>query len=548
MLAPLVAVRGGSLHLQLPLLPAFASLSAAYALFALYRRRRDLTAAATSPHDFLRAGTSLLRWLTAYREVHCRSYPVISASRPNALRDALPPAAPEAPEPFSAILSDCTRLILPALTHWENSAKFFAYFKPHSSYPAVLAELMAAGLNVMGFDWIASPAATELEVVTLDWLGDILHLPPRFLSRAPGPGGAVIQGSAGEAAIVVLLAATRRAQRRAASLPETAPPLSDVHSDTNRHRCVVYCSDQTHAIVTKACLVLGLSVCSLPTTAADGYTLRGATLSAAIAAHLAEGKLPVAVVATSGTTTSCAFDPLAEIAAAAAPHSLWVHVDAAYGGAYACLDEVLPLFAGLDACDSFCVNAHKKLLCPFDLAALYVADRTPLLAALSLTPEYLRNDASESGAVVDFEHWQLGLGRRFRALKLWFVLRRFGASGIRAHVRRGTSLALTFAQRVEASPFLSLAAPVSLSLVCFRCAPLHPAAAAGDAADDELQTALLEAVKAKGVFIIHSRLGGVKILRLACGGVEQRRREVIAAFEVIEAEAKRVRAARMAAA
>lgn len=200
---------------------------------------------------------------------------------------------------------------------------------------------------------------------------------------------------------------------------------------------------------------------------------------------------------TSGTTTSCAFDPLVELGDVCLQYRLWLHVDAAYGGAYACLDEVRSLFAGLERCNSLCVNAHKKLLIPFDLTALYVADRRPLLAALALTPEYLRNEASESDAVVDYEHWQLGLGRRFRSLKLWFVLRRFGASGIRAPVRQGMQLAQSFGVLVEASSELEHAAPVSLSLVCFRYKPLNFAAASKE--DDALQTMLPEAVKAGGV-------------------------------------------------
>jgi tyrosine decarboxylase len=242
--------------------------------------------AATDSNDFVRAGGRLLQFLVDYRERACRTLPVVCAAAPNALRDALPTEAPEEPESYDAIASDLSTLIVPGLTHWENSAAFFAYFKPHSSDPAVLGETVAAGLNVMGFDWIASPACTELEVVTLDWLGKLLHLPDRFLSSAAGPGGAVIQGSAGEAAIVVLLAATRAAQSRAGT------------GDAGRERCVVYASDQTHAIVTKACMVLGIRCRAIATTAADGFTLRAADVAAAADADAAEGLLPVACVAT----------------------------------------------------------------------------------------------------------------------------------------------------------------------------------------------------------------------------------------------------------
>jgi aromatic-L-amino-acid decarboxylase len=555
-MASLSVSPGGTLELRLPLrvvLLSAGSAAIAWTLaLGLYTRRRGRYAPATSSEDFVRSGVAILRWLTNYRSRTCRQLPIVSTVAPNYLRDSLPATAPEEPEPFSNILSDLSEKILPGLTHWENSASFFAYFKPHSSYPAVLGELVCAGLNVMGFDWIASPACTELEVVTLDWLGKLLQLPERFLSCSAGPGGAVIQGSAGEAAIVILLAATRRAQsRRAAASRSAGAPLlggagatadactGAAADDVGRSRCVVYCSDQTHAIIKKACMVLGLRCRALPTSVETGFTLRGEVLAAAIdadLADLAENWLPVAVVGTSGTTTSCAFDPLDELADVCTPRGLWLHVDAAYGGAYACLDEVRPLFAGLERCDSFCVNAHKKLLVPFDLAALYVADRRPLLHALSLTPEYLRNDASESGAVVDYEHWQLGLGRRFRALKLWFVMRRFGASGVRAHVRAGMVLARRFADLVATSEVFELAAPPSLSLVCFRL--MHARVPHGSEDDDALHMEFLARAKARNVFIIRSRLGGRLILRFACGGIEQTVQEVERAFEILRSVAR----------
>ena len=236
-------------------------------------------------------------------------------------------------------------------------------------------------------------------MVTLDWLGKFLQLPERFLSSSPGPGGAVIQGSAGESAIVILLAATRRAQRRKAGSDEFALTIGgdEGATDVGREHCVVYCSDQTHTIIKKACMVLGLRCRPLPTSAADGFALRGATACAAIEEDLKAGLLPVALVGTSGTTTSCAFDPLDELADVSAATGLWLHVDAAYGGAYACLDELRAKFRGLDRCDSFCVNAHKKLLIPFDLAALYVADRRPLLAALAPKGRLFSRDGESCG-------------------------------------------------------------------------------------------------------------------------------------------------------
>lgn len=245
--------------------------------------------------DFEAWGKALLAWLTTYR-TKCKSLPVISRVEPNYLRNALPTSAPEKPEHWSSIMSDLDSKILPGLTHWEASNKFFAYFKPHSSYPAVLGELVCAGLNVMGFDWIASPCCTELEVVTMDWLAKFLNLPSQFLHSAEGPGGGVIQGSAGESATVVLLAAITKAKKK-------FPKLT-------REKMVVYCSDQTHAIVQKATMILGIHFRSIPTSKETNYALNPDRLGANLRRSKKDGLIPIAVIATTGTTSSCAFGVL----------------------------------------------------------------------------------------------------------------------------------------------------------------------------------------------------------------------------------------------
>ncbi|GMI28291.1 hypothetical protein TrCOL_g13058 [Triparma columacea] len=464
---------------------------------------------ATTAEDFNAWGGKLLRWISDYRE-SCRDLPVISRVEPNYLQKALPTSAPNSPESYEAIMSDLDSKILPGLTNWEASNKFFAYFKPHASYPAVLGETLCAGLNVMGFDWIASPACTELEVVTLDWLAQFLNLPDCFLHSSPGPGGGVIQGSAGESATVVLLAAAKR-------------------KDADRSKMVVYISDQTHAIAEKATMIIGTQFRSIKTSPSNNLTLQADDLEKQIKEDIKKGLTPIAVVATTGTTSSCAFDPLPPINAVAKKYDLWVHVDAAYGGAYACLPEYRDKFVGLEDVDSFCVNCHKKLMCPFDIAALYVANRRPILDALSLQPEYLRNAHSESGAVVDFEHWQMPLGRRFRSLKLWFVMRRFGTQGMREHVKNGVNLAKYLAAKIEASDDFELAAPVSLSLVCFRW----------KGRSEEDQKKLLDAVKATGdCFIIHTKLDGKIVIRVACGGIEQDEEDIDYCFSVMTKSAR----------
>ncbi|GMI02927.1 hypothetical protein TrVE_jg10432 [Triparma verrucosa] len=470
---------------------------------------------ATKGDDFREWGGELLKWVTDYRD-KCRDIHVISRVEPNYLQKGLPSSAPTTGEPWTAIMSDLDSKILPGLTHWEASNRFFAYFKPHASYPAVLGEMLCAGLNVMGFDWIASPACTELEVVTLDWLGRFLNLPEKFLGSSEGPGGGVIQGSAGESATVVLLAAA----------------VSKQKLQPERTKMVVYVSDQTHAIAQKATMILGIRCHVVKTALENNFEMQAADLEAAIEEDVANGLCPIAAVATTGTTSSCAFDPLVPISAVCKAREMWVHVDAAYGGAYACLEAYKSKFEGLEEVDSFCVNCHKKLLCPFDIAALYVANRRPILDALSLQPEYLRNAHSESGAVVDFEHWQMPLGRRFRSLKLWFVMRRFGTEGLRHHVQNGTVLAKYFASLVEKDEDLEISVPVSLSLVCFRWK--------GRGEAD--QQRLLDAVKATGkAFIIHTKLGGKIVIRVACGGVEQTKDDVLGCYEVISRELKKLK-------
>lgn len=475
----------------------------------------EATRNAESGENFISAGRFILSWIVNYRSNTVKDLPVISRAQPNYLVKIVPHIAPEEPQSWKDIFTDVDRILVPGLTNWQSTSKFFAYFKPHASFPAVLGELLCAGLNVMGFDWIASPCCTELEVCVLDWLAKFLGLPETYWNLSPGPGGSVIQGSAGETCIVVILAAIVRYQKQ--------------HGVTSRDKMVVYGSDQTHAIVEKACMILGIvHYRQLPTTREFAFGLQAAPLREAIAADLREDLIPLVVVATAGTTSSCAFDAIADIVSVAREVGLWVHVDAAYGGAYACLPELASSFHGLHLVDSLCVNCHKKLLCPFDICAMYVSDRGPILQALSLQPEYLKNAASASGAVVDYEHWQLPLGRRFRALKLWFVFRRFGAKGVREHVRQGVRLCRHVEGLVRANPLFELPVPPSLSLVCFRV----------KGRPDEDQRLLLDRVRATGqCFIIHTKLGGEVVLRFACGGIEQTEDDVAKGWRVIETEA-----------
>eukprot|EP00039_Didymoeca_costata_P003123 m.65231 g.65231 ORF g.65231 m.65231 type:complete len:540 (+) comp11720_c0_seq1:369-1988(+) len=509
---------GTGLILSWPLVKVLGAAAAGYILVHVFKRNNTEAVSlgesssvaqelgGLQSQEFLAWGSHVLQWVANYR-TKCSELPVRSKVPPGYLQGLVPVAMPEEGEDWRAIMADVDRVIVPGLTHWE-SRHFYAYFKPHASYPSVVGELMCAGLNQMGFDWVASPACTELEVLSLQWLGQFLHLPEKLLPYGPGPGGAVIQGSAGEACVVCLLAAIER-------LPEEIRK--------NRSSMAVYTSDQGHSIVQKACMILGIGYLRTVTTEEkDSWRMTGDGLRNAMASDeklwaTKQDIIPIACVATSGTTTSCAFDDLEGVAQVCKEKNMWLHVDAAYGGAYAGLPELLPLFRGVVSVDSFCVNCHKKLLCPFDLAALYLADREPVLRALSLSPEYLKNEFSSSGTVVDYEHWQLPLGRRFRALKLWFVLRRFGQKGLQAHLRNGIKLRQLLEKKMQETSAFEICAPPSLSLLCFRLKGYS----------DERITTFLQAVNSEGdCFLIHSKLGGKKIIRAAFGGIEQTEADV----------------------
>lgn len=494
----------------------------------------DEEALTDGDQDFINTGNFVLRWIANYRTKTANTCSVISRVAPNYLVKALPCVPPKSQESWSDIFSDIDKLIVPGLTHWESTSKFFAYFKTHSSYPAVLADLLCAGLNVIGFDWIASPAATELEVVVLDWLAKFLNLPTKYLNLAEGSGiytiyhlddiltlfvvqgGSVIQGSSGEAAIVAFLAAITR-KKAEYKRNNKEPPM--------RENMVVIGSDQNHAIVKKACMVLGIGhYHQIPARKENDFAVDAKDIGMAVEEQINKGYVPIVLVATTGTTSSCACDPLQEMGQIASQYDMWFHIDAAYGGVFACLPEMRHFFNGIESFDSFAVNCHKKLLCPFDITAMYVLDRKPILDALSLQPEYLRNAASESGAVVDYQHWQMPLGRRFRSLKLWFVFRRYGSDGLMRHLRQTIELSEYFASLMLQHGAFELVVPVRFGLVCFRLKNKN----------EDQHKIFLDAVKHTGdCFIIHTKLNNEMVLRFACGGLEQSKEDIAGGWVVI---------------
>jgi aromatic-L-amino-acid decarboxylase len=465
---------------------------------------------------FRRHAHELIDWIIDYQERRVDDLPVLSQINPGEIRDRLPKSPPEHGEPFDAMLRDVDEILLPGLTHWQ-SPDFFAFFPANVSYPAILGELLSAGLGVQGMLWATSPACTELETLVVDWLATMLDLPHAFRSTAGG--GGVIQDSASSAALCALLAARERATDYVTNERGVDRPL------------VAYASSQTHSSVEKAAGIAGIGKENLRLIDVDEtFAIRVDRLHEQIQRDLAAGKVPFFVCATVGTTSSNAIDPLPEIGAICKKQHLWLHVDAAMSGTAAVCPEFRFIHDGLETADSYCFNPHKWMFTNFDCDCFYVADRAALIRTLSILPEYLRNRATESGAVIDYRDWQIPLGRRFRALKLWFVIRHYGVEGLRHHVRRHVELAQTFRSWVEADERFELAAPAPLNLVCFR----HKG---GDGVNCEI----LDRLNASGdLYLTHTVLDEKYTLRLCVGQTRTEERHVTRAWERIRAAAQAV--------
>jgi aromatic-L-amino-acid/L-tryptophan decarboxylase len=458
--------------------------------------------------EFRRHGHATVDWIADYLE-RVATLPVLSQVNPGDIRAQLPPTPPQQGEPFERMLSDVESILLPGITHWQ-SPHFFAFFPANNSGPSILGELLASGLGVQGMLWATSPACTELETHVLDWIVDLLDLPARFKSN--GPGGGVIQDSASSAVLCALLAARERATNFA----------------TNQRGCdgrlVVYASTQAHSSVEKAVRIAGLGLDNLRMIEVDDqYAMRADRLAERITRDRAAGLTPCFVCATVGTTSSNAIDPIPQIGAICRAENLWFHVDAAMSGTAALCPEFRHIHDGLELADSYAFNPHKWMFTNFDCDCFFVADRSALIRALSILPEYLRNRATESGAVIDYRDWQVPLGRRFRALKLWFVIRHYGALGLQYYVRRHIELAQQFARWIADSADFELAVPAPLNLVCFR-----------HRAGDDKNRALLEALNRTGkIYLTHTILGGRFTLRFCVGQTQTKLEHIEQAWQLI---------------
>lgn len=468
-----------------------------------------------SPEEFRRHGHELIDWLADYY-AKIEQFPVLSRVAPGDIRASLPGAAPQKGEAFEKILRDVDDLILPGVTHWQ-SPNFFAYFPANTSGPGILGDLLSSGLGVQGMLWSTSPACTELETHVLDWLVPMLGLPEKFLST--GTGGGVIQDTASSASLCALLAGRERA---------TGFVSNEKGCDG---RLVAYTSNQAHSSVEKAVKIAGLGAKNLRLIEVDqNFVMRPESLSRQIEADQRSGLIPCFVCATAGTTSSNAFDPLLEIGSICRERDIWLHVDAAMSGTAAICPEFRWIHKGLEFADSYAFNPHKWMFTNFDCNCFWVADRKALIQTLSVLPEYLRNQATESGAVIDYRDWHIQLGRRFRSLKLWFVIRHYGVEGLQHHIREHVSLAQQFAGWIRDDQRFELAAPIPLNLVCFRCR-------GGDAANQ----LLMERLNRSGdLFLTHTRLDGKLTLRFCVGQSNTTERHVRRAWERIQEEAANV--------
>jgi aromatic-L-amino-acid/L-tryptophan decarboxylase len=463
------------------------------------------------PETFRRSALRIVDWIEDYVSAPDR-FPVLSRVAPGEVTAALPIDAPESGESLSKILDDFERILVPALTHW-NHPGFLAYFATSASGPGVLAELLTAALNQQAMLWRTSPAATELEAVTLGWLRRLLGLPDSFEG--------VIYDGASSSNLHALMAA------REAAVPEVRTRGLADRTDLPPLR--IYCSEQAHSSIDKAVIVLGMGHAALKKIPVDAeYRMRPDLLEAAITADRVAGVIPVAVVATVGTTGTASIDPVAAIATICRTLGVWLHVDASYAGPAAMVPEHAWIFAGVPEADSLVLNPHKWLFTPLDLSAFYTRRMDVLRRSLALTPEYL--ETADSDAARNLMDTGVALGRRFRALKLWMVLRYFGAEGIRARLSEHVRLARQFAAWVDADSNFERLAPTTLSVVCFRAAP------AGVQPDqlDRLNARILDLVNASGdVFLSHTRLKGRFTLRLAIGHIRTTEAHVARAWELL---------------
>jgi len=462
-----------------------------------------------SPEEFRKQGKQMIDWIADYYE-NIEKYPVLSQVKPGEIKNLLPDTPPEESESIDEIMSDVNSIIMPGITHWQ-SPNFFAYFPSNSSGPSVLGDLLSSGLGVQGMIWATSPACTELETRVLDWLADMLQLPETFKSTSDG--GAVIQDTASSAALSAVLAAREKKTNY------------ETNESGNMGNLVAYVSSHTHSSVEKAVKIAGIGKNNLRLIGVDeNLAMSSDLLKQAIERDLQNGLIPFFVCATVGTTSTNAMDPLPEIGKICKKYKLWMHIDAAMSGTAAICPEYRYLLNGVELADSFSFNPHKWMFTNFDCNCFFVTDRSVLIKTLSILPEYLKNQATESGAVFDYRDWHIQLGRRFRSLKLWFVIRHYGVNGLRYHIQQHINMAQQFAGWIRSSEDFDLVAPAPLNLVCFA----HKNG-------NDYNKKLLETINSTGkMYFTHTVINGKFVLRMCIGQTNTKPEHVLQAWKIIQ--------------
>ncbi|PIN22435.1 Aromatic-L-amino-acid/L-histidine decarboxylase [Handroanthus impetiginosus] len=479
------------------------------------------------PEEFRRQGHLVIDFLADYYK-NVEKYPVRSQVEPGYLKKRMPESAPHDPEPIEEILRDVQKDIVPGITHWQ-SPNYYAYFPSSGSIAGFLGEMLSTGFNIVGFNWMSSPAATELESIVMEWLGKMLKLPVEFLFS--GGGGGVLQGTTCEAILCTLVAARDQM-------------LKKIGRD-NLKKLVVYGSDQTHSALQKAAQIAGISPINfraIKTTKENAFGLTAEAFRATVGSDIESGLVPLFLCATIGTTSSTAVDQLSPLCEVAKEYGIWVHVDAAYAGSVFICPEFRHLLDGVENANSFSFNAHKWFLTTLDCCCLWVKDPSALVEALSTYPEYLRNKASETNQVVDYKDWQITLSRRFRSLKLWLVLRSYGVNNLRKFLRGHVKMAQNFEGLIGMDKRFEVVVPRNFATVCFRITPVeicrkHQKVSMEEAANN-FNAKLLEFINESGkIYMTHAVIGGIYVMRFAVGASLTENRHVSLAWKVVQEHA-----------
>ena len=461
-----------------------------------------------SINEFKENGYKVIDWIADYYE-NIESYPVLSQAKPGELRTTLPKNPPQDGEKFNNILAEMNEKIIPGVTHWQ-SPNFFAYFPCNSTGPAILGDLLSSGLGIQGMLWASSPACTELESHVLDWLVDMLNLPEEFKSTSTG--GGVIQDTASSATLCALIAAREKVSNNKIN--------ENGFDDSIR----VYTSMEAHSSIEKAVKIAGIGSKNIRLIEVDDdFAMNPLKLRKSIEKDIMDGKIPAFVCATLGTTSSTAIDPLNDIGKICNEFGIWLHVDAAMAGSASICPEYRFINEGIEYADSYCFNPHKFLLTNFDCSCLYVSDRKALIKSLTINPEYLKTEVSKSETVFDFRDWQIPLGRRFRSLKLWSVIRYYGINGIQQHIRGHIESAKMLSELIMKDERFEIMAPTILNLVCFRYKN-----------SDEFNKALLEKLNTSGkLYLVQTKLNKKYTLRFSIGQTNTTREHIINAWKNI---------------